>query len=180
MHPLLLSAIIAAITGGIAVALRIIIPKYIDKIFDHRFEMKMEKYRNELAEQLEHEKTDLAVWFELRKDILLEMWGHHKTITKEMTGVILAVQAIEFHGKTDADLKKSVELFRALVHQCLGLISDEGIDICQRFLDEARTPSVSAGKQPDQKLKEIRNEFREYSSQTFGIKNMMPKMAGKT
>lgn len=178
MHPATLTLIITGAFGLVIALLKVIIPRFIEQNLQQRHAKELEDHKNKLNLIVEEKKTDLAVWFELRKDILLEKWEHHKLIINEMTGVILSFQAMLYDRQPLATTRKSVELFRVLVHRSYALVPVEGIMICDDFYQSAYRFLDRAGNQEEetenaeQKLKELRNTFREFTHLQFGLAQM--------
>lgn len=171
----------ALITGGLGLVfflLQYFTQKYVDKTFDQKFEKELDKYRNELATNLEREKSELSVWFELRKDILSERWQHHKTMVNEMTGVILSCQAQLYRTQGQDTTEESVELFRVKTHLSFALIPERAMVLCQEFFEEAHHfLSDPTTQRIDNKLKSLRNKYLEQMYAEFGVQEMMPRMA---
>jgi len=72
--------------------------KYLERAVDGRFEHRIENLRNQLTRKLEFDKSELAVWAELRKDILAQVWSANRDIIRSMTAVIMAFRM--YSGRT--------------------------------------------------------------------------------
>jgi len=149
-----------------------------ERAVNNRFETRLETLRGELSRELELQKSELAVWAELRTSILKEMWEGHRDIVRAMTDLVLAVQQ---HEARDAlqELQPAIDAYREMVHKQLYLLSPEATVIAQRFLNlayEIRSrPLASRGNDND--LKAIRAEFYQHMAQLYGLSRMMPWMA---
>jgi len=154
--------------------------KYLERAVDGRFEHRIENLRNQLTRKLEFDKSELAVWAELRKDILAQVWSANRDIIRSMTAVIMRVQDVQWKNRKLETLKPAIEEYRRVVHASLDLSSPKAVDLCQRFLMTAYE-IFEAKRLPEDgnPLKAIRYEFTIELGTFFGLEKMMPWMAGK-
>lgn len=179
------STTLALIVGGGVTAcfviIQTVIPKIVEQSFQKRFEKEIKLYQNGLDGDLERRKNNLAVWYELRKDILAEKWEHHKRMINEMTGVILSFQARVHDGQSLEDTIESVNLYRIMVHKSYALIPMEGIIICDEFYQECmRATAQDDCLLSEMKLKQLRNKMCEYTDSQFLMSQMMSGIAQET
>ncbi|MEK7400014.1 MAG: hypothetical protein AAB116_23975 [Candidatus Poribacteria bacterium] len=165
-------------TAGILLVFGILLgQRILERMVDHRFNMNLEQVRGDINRKLEFDRSDLAVWMDLRKNILIEMWQVHRELVKSMTAVILDVQRLATKN-TMTELKPTIETYRQMVHNQIYLLSPEAIDICQRFLGTAH--DLADGKievNDGNALKRIRHEFYSLTAKLYGLEKMMPWMA---
>jgi hypothetical protein len=83
--------------------------KYLERAVDGRFEHRIENLRNQLTRKLEFDKSELAVWAELRKDILAQVWSANRDIIRSMTAVIMRVQDVQWKNRKLETLKPAIE-----------------------------------------------------------------------
>jgi hypothetical protein len=157
----------------------LVVKRFVEQAVDIKFAEKLEEFRAEKNRKLEFDKSDLSVWADLRKDILTEMWSGHRDIVKQMTAVILDVQALQGE-ENRSRLKSAIDEFRKAVHGQIDLLSPQAIEICQEFLEKAYRISTGDEKPDDANpLKAIRGEFYAHTARLYGLEGMMPWMAGK-
>jgi len=186
--------------AGIALVLGLLFAqKFVEKLVETQFSLKLEKFRGEQTEKLEalraenntrieslrgdfsrsleFDKSDLSVWAELRKDILAEMWKAHRDIARQMTVVILKVQEMEA-GKKSVKLEPAIDEYRQMIHSQIDLISPEALDVCQSFLGTAyEILQKTTAPQDGNPLKALRGKFNAHTAKLYGLEEMMPWMA---
>jgi len=168
--------------AGIVLVLAIfIVPKIIERMVQSQLDIKLQELRGVQSRDLEFDKSELEVWAGIRKEVLTDMWVSHREIVKAMTSVILRTQDFEQLAEQVADpgkLELEIKQYRHTIHNSIDLISPEGIDICQHFLEIAY--NISSGRQiPDDAntLKTMRGKFYEYTAAFYGLEKMIPWMA---
>ena len=171
--------LILSSAGGASVAIVLAVmfaQRIVEKTVDAKFERKLEELKAEIGQQLETERSELAVWQKLRNDILSQVWGAHREVVKAMTELIFDVQAFQYSsGKFN---QKSVEQYRRVVHSNLDLLTPEAVEACQSFLIEAF--AIAEGTRPPEDasgLKAARRKLYESATTYFGLEKMMPWMS---
>jgi hypothetical protein len=87
----------------------IFLNKYLERFVDSRFEERLERFRSELTRELEFDKSDLAAWADLRKDVLCQLWSTHRDLSRLMTQVILQVQEVQWSGRELGSMRDAIE-----------------------------------------------------------------------
>lgn len=189
-----------AATGASTVVVLALIfwKKLAERTLDSAFETRLEKLKSELSDQLETSKSELAVWAQLRTEVLAEIWNAHRQVTSQMSNVILKAQEIIARQVTSQtplptsiqsftqDFQPTVEKYRYTIHTEFHVIDPEVItEICQAFLDtsyklyDKEALDYEFVLRTINELKGIRNKFQQYSVEYFGLEKMMPWMVSK-
>jgi hypothetical protein len=156
----------------------IFLNKYLESLVDNRFEERLERFRSERTRELEFDKSDLAVWADLRKDVLCQLWSTHRDLSRLMTQVILQVQEVQWSGRELGSMRDAIEKYRRSLHASSDLLSPDSAETCQQFLDTA-VDILNAKRATDDgnPLKRIRGKFATETATLFGLEKMMPWMA---
>jgi hypothetical protein len=165
--------------GGGAIVLIVLIvvaPKVIERLVQNQLDVKLQHLRGVQIRNLEFDKSELEVWAEIRKDILMQIWVAHREIVGAMTTLILRTQELGQANETHK-LQPDIDQYRRTIHKSVDLISPDAVLICQDFLETAYAISGGRAEHDDANpLKEIRRKFYEYMANLYGLEKMMPWM----